>query len=104
MIVTNIQHFLDEDGKIATQLNDAEIKYIEKLGTMISGVTSAGDYYGAQKVRCIKPLCDGLLNYSLNDESLNIEWRCPTCKTSGVITGWEGTFWDCFVRDVVWAH
>jgi hypothetical protein len=95
----NMQHFLDENG--STDQIPAEVKELaDHFGAIVAVVTL--DFTGrtivVSGITCRNPKspgCSGSIIGCLGRDIENIEWYCSDCEDSGVITGWDGTLWDC---------
>ena len=100
--VTNIQHFLNEDGSIPDSLPlEAEellfflIAIIETATTeyersitisLISGLYCrkiTKEYPSSRKIRVW-----------IDPQTHQVCWACPECGDKGTISYWEGTPWD----------
>jgi hypothetical protein len=93
MYVTNIQHFMDEDGNIPTGMPKEATELANYFALLIDDATS-GDYDADPTIRCIEKGCQGMVLPFIFDETDEICWICPICKTEGVISNWRGTKWD----------
>jgi hypothetical protein len=95
----NMQHFLDENG--STDQIPAEVKELaDHFGAIVAVVTL--DFTGrtivVSGITCRNPKspgCSGSIIGCLGRDIESIEWYCSDCEDSGVITGWDGTLWDC---------
>ncbi len=96
--VTDMRHYLDEKGNLATMPGPAANLALF-LGSIVGWVTSRG---ARQSDRTNVPCrrnpgrrrCGGEIVANLADEPGTIAWRCPECGDNGVVRGWEGTRWD----------
>ena len=96
---TNMQHFLDK--KESTDQIPVEVKELaDHFGAIVAAITL--DFTGrAIEVSGIKcrnsksPGCTGPIIGYLGQNLQSIDWHCEGCDDSGVITGWDGTLWDC---------
>jgi len=110
-LITDLRHFLNEDGSMADMPNPARIlaKY---LGRIVKGVTTRQRDALTTGVRCRKRLkhrmpeqgrvlvrrpCPGEI-IAFIDEQQAISWSCPVCQDNGVISGWKDTIWDWSVN------
>ncbi len=96
--VTDITHYLDEDGRLPDSLPVQARRLAEYLGSIVVAVTSVplDDPLG---IRCRrrpgrKP-CRGDVAAYIVDDSSAIRWICPACEDNGFISGWSDTIWDC---------
>jgi len=96
---TNMQHFLDEKG--STDRTPVEVKELaDHFGAIVAAVTLdfTGRAIEVSGITCRNPKspdCVGTIMGYLGQNLHNIEWYCTVCDDSGVITGWDGTLWDC---------
>jgi len=96
--VTNMQHFLDEDGTIGPKLGPAR-NLAEYIGLIVTSVTVQMEGLSFPPVPCRrrpghKP-CIGEVDAFLDWETGEIIWLCPECLDNGIVSGWKGTLWDC---------
>jgi len=97
-MVTNIQHFLDEKGRVPDLPKEA-MELLTYLSAIIEDATreSRTDAETAQ-IRCRRvvkgKVCSGDIEVYLYPEAAEIIWQCEECGEEGVITDWEGTVWD----------
>lgn len=104
----SLQHFLDDKGSTSSAPPEAK-ELADYFGTIVAAVTL--DFSG---LKIIVPGlvcrdhqlfgCSGAITGYLaaREELDTIGWYCTKCDNSGVITGWEGTIWDC--TDQTLAH
>ncbi len=90
--VTDITHYLDDDGELPAELPSPARKLASFLVLLIDSVTQdiparAHDTH----IRCRQDGCTGSIRASMNDE---ISWSCPDCGHNGVIRNWRGTKWN----------
>ena len=96
---TNMQHFLDEKG--STDQIPVEVKELaDHFGAIVKVVTLdfTGRTIEVHGITCRSPKspgCSGSIIGYLGQDIESIEWHCKACEDSGVITGWNGTLWDC---------
>lgn len=94
-LITNLTHFLDDQGRIAPPSGPAR-RLAEFLAHIVATMTHDLDEPLAP-IRCRrrpgrKPCLGNLdANFGAGDEIL---WNCPQCDDHGVITHWQGSFWD----------
>jgi hypothetical protein len=97
-IITNIQHFLDENGEVPDLPFEAQ-ELLNFLSAIVEAATIAYDRpitLAGIKCRNIikgKP-CSGEIEVWVYAENNEIGWECLDCGEEGVITHWEGTPWD----------
>jgi len=98
--VTDITHFLDEQGNIPKTLPTPAKKLVEFLGSIVADV-SKNPRFDYQKVgiQCWsmshRGCCPGIIEAGIELDNFNIVWYCPKCKDNGVISNWKDTFYDC---------
>ena len=94
--ITNIEHFLDENGDIEPIEGPAR-KIAEYFTEIISSATSSG-MDGSIKCRCRRrpdhKRCKGIIETSIDIATHEIVWQCPVCFDNGKISNWEFTYWD----------
>ena len=97
-MVTNIQHFLDENGEVS----DIPLEAQELLRFLLAIIEAASTNYDVPvafadtKCRCVVNgnACDGDIEVWVYAEDNRISWECLECGDEGVISHWEGTHWD----------
>lgn len=95
--ITDLNHYL-EDGKLYSKLPPPALKFVEFLGAIVAAITSAepDDPLGVRcKPRPGRRKCSGEIEGYISPESDRIQWMCLDCGDNGVISGWQGTMWDC---------
>ncbi len=102
LFVTDIIHFLDDNGAIASTLPPPAMIMATSLSNIIAQVTS--QLNPQTTVNCwgqVNDLpCKGLIEAGVDIDTLEIIWACPICHDHGVIRQWQYTFFDCFEQ---WA-
>ena len=98
VMVTNIQHFLDEDGKIPRLPPEAK-ELLLFLSTVIEVATMHdGQPLALAEIDCRTVSeggdCEGQIEVWILYEDNSIGWECTECRDEGTITDWEGTQWD----------
>jgi hypothetical protein len=94
--ITNIQHFLKEDGDIAP-IDGPARNIAEYFSDIISCATSSGtDDHNKCKCRRRpgRKKCKGTIEAYIDPSNHEIVWQCPICFENGRISQWEGTRWD----------
>ena len=97
-MITNIQHFISEDGEIP----DLPVEAEELLNFLTAIIEAATIEYERpvtlSSKRCRKVIngkpCSGEIEVWVYVENNQIGWECMECGDNGVITHWEGTPWD----------
>ena len=97
--VTNITHYLDENGEIDYMPAPAK-KLASFLVLIIDNTTSTGSInYDDTGIRCRKRGCHGSILSRLAEGAEEILWQCPICGHNGIIRNWQDTKWDRRVHD-----
>jgi hypothetical protein len=95
---TNLTHLFNEHGVSPACLPKQAIKLAEKLGRIVSNATIDPKLAPRFNVMCwggtYENRCKGIINASIDLESLDIIWHCPACGDGGTITHWKNSFWD----------
>lgn len=99
--ITDIRHFLDEDGTIS-KLPPPAARLADYFGSIVEAVTSQIENNIpaiATGVRCrrrpVRKRCAGEILASHERQNVpNIKWYCPVCGDNGIISGWQETMWD----------
>lgn len=92
--ITDLQHFLDEDGCIGPPSGPAR-RLAEYLASIVDAATRYDEYVA---VRCRrrpgrKP-CRTELEIWTDLDTDDIHWRCPACDDNGLISNWQDSRWD----------
>ncbi len=95
MFVSDLRHFLDLPDDVPGPAR----KMAEQLGKVVRAATAAEA--GAAWVSALpcrrrpgRRPCPGRIAVYRPDLPARIEWRCTSCGDEGVISGWEGTYFD----------
>lgn len=95
MFVSDLRHFLDMPDDAPGPAR----KMAEQLGNVVRAATAAEA--GAAWVSALpcrrrpgRRPCPGRIAVFRPDLPARIEWRCTSCGDEGVISGWEGTYFD----------
>ena len=93
--ITNIQHWLDENGEIAEEMH-AEAKELSGFQVLIIDETTKAfpAFNYNTELRCNMKGCQGSVVSVLPDRDSPLKWRCTACENFGIISGWQGTKWD----------
>ena len=97
-LITNIQHFLDENGEVLNIPPEAQ----ELLTFLSAIIEAASTEYDAPvafaDIKCRSVVngksCPGKIEVWVYTEDNRIGWECLECGEEGVISHWEGTQWD----------
>ena len=92
--VTDLQHFLDDQGDLAEMPNQAK-QMAAFLVLIIDAITpEAPEDFVESGVRCRARKCTGEILARLDPGDEVITWHCPACGQNGVVRNWQGTKWD----------
>lgn len=97
--VTDIRHFLDDDGDFPYDLPGPALKLARYITNIIESLTSHGhqtisiNTYVKCRRRPARKSCTGHIYASIQQDQ-SIRWYCNVCGNNGYITGWQGTIWD----------
>ena len=103
MWISDLRHFLDEEGEIPDELPGPALEMALFLGSIAAWVTSreCRDPYCEDawtnvpcRRRPRRRRCRGTIVAWLDSDGATIVWQCLNCGDRGTITGWEGTDWD----------
>jgi hypothetical protein len=99
MFVSDLRHFLDLPDDVPGPAR----KMAEQLGNVVRAATAAEA--GTAWVSALpcrrrpgRRPCPGRIAVFRPDLPARIEWRCTCCGDEGVISGWEGTYFDLRTR------
>jgi len=97
-MVTNIQHFLNENGEVPDMPLEAQ-ELISFLSAIIEAVSTKYDSpvaFADTKCRTMVngESCAGEIEVWVYADDNRIGWECLECGDEGVISNWEGTPWD----------
>ena len=92
--VTDIRHYLDEQGEMASMPAPAR-SLASFLTLLIDEATSA---FPAEihdtGIRCRTKACNGTIKTNLTSTTDEISWCCLVCEHHGVIRNWQDTKWN----------
>jgi hypothetical protein len=96
--VTDITHYLDEAGEMATMPGPARklASFLTLLIEAGTGTPSAGEHDSG--IRCRIKACRGNIRTLLPPGGDVISWHCPLCGHNGVIRNWQDTKWNQLKR------
>ncbi len=93
--VTNITHFLDEQGEMPADLPGPARKMASFLVLLIDAVSQKVPAEDCDtRIRCRQRGCLGSIHATLPSMDDDIHWICPDCGHNGVINSWQGTKWN----------
>ena len=95
MFITNMTHFLNEDGNIPRDIP----KEARELGNFLSLIVDTTTSYGKQElyptgIRCFEKNCEGIIQSEMIEDDSEIHWLCSECSNEGYISEWENTQWN----------
>ena len=98
-MVTNLQHFLGENGEVPSDLTPEADALLSFLSLVVEAATIAYDKpvtFASAPCRAIVEgkRCEGQIEAWVYADTNEIGWECLECGEEGVITGWEKTAWD----------
>ena len=98
MLIANIRHYLDDDGSLP-DLPEPVLNLAFHLGAIVGWVSRfPSKELQPTNVPCrrrpSRRRCLGEIQACTDPKTGAIEWGCPFCGDSGMISGWEGTLWD----------
>lgn len=93
MYITDLTHFLDDKGAIATMPAPAR-RLAEFLGRVVAAASAPADLdqAGSGVCRCNKCKKGSVIAEIAPDDA--IEWFCETCGQDGRISNWRRSLWD----------
>lgn len=98
MMVTNIRHFLDENGEVPALPPEARnlLRFLSSV--VVAASTAYGTPVALAEVECIGTedgeVCGGEAEVWVDANDNRIGWECLECGNEGIISDWEGTRWD----------
>jgi hypothetical protein len=96
--VTNLPHYLNESGVIASSLPKSTRHLVENLSHLVAWVTAQPSAVVRPKFSCWRNIkrksCGGAIDASIELESFDIVWHCLGCGDHGVISHWQNSVWD----------
>ena len=95
MYISNMTHFLDNEGNIPTTMP----KEARELASFLALVVDEATKYYPHKVcntdiRCFNPTCDSTIITEFIEDDEKIHWGCGDCENAGTISEWQGSRWD----------
>jgi hypothetical protein len=95
MYVSNMTHFLDDQGNIPKQMPKEARELANFLALVVDVITKSMSLtLSATDIRCFSKGCHGIIKSAFRPANGEIHWYCPVCENEGVISHWEGTKWD----------
>jgi len=95
MFISNLTHFLDEQGNIAKEMHKEGREMASFLALIVDQTTKGyKPPTMATDIRCHNKKCAGTIEVGIDSETEEIEWWCTHCEEAGKISGWQKTKWD----------
>ena len=95
MYISNLQHFLNEQGNIPSEMPYEGREMAGFLALIVDAATIGYPNPEPQTViKCINKECKGTLNVKVDTRDGFIFWKCNTCREEGRISDWQKTKWD----------
>jgi len=94
MYISNITHFLDEQGNIPKQM-PKEARELASFLALVVDVTTKTmpSTLTPTDIRCFKKGCHGLVKSAIRPTNEEIHWYCPECENEGLLSEWKGSKW-----------
>lgn len=94
MFISNMQHFLDEQGNIPKQMP----KEARELASFFALVIDTSTKILPTKltptdIRCFEKGCQGTIRVEILPSN-EIHWMCSQCDNEGKISHWQRTRWN----------
>jgi methionyl-tRNA synthetase len=95
MYISNMTHFLDEQGNIPKQMPKEAREHANFMALVVDNTTkNYPQTLTSTNTRCFEKGCHGMIKTALMVKSSEIHWYCPDCENEGVISEWQKTKWD----------
>lgn len=96
MFITNMQHFLNEQGEIPDSMPDEAKALAGFQALVVDAATENGltDLPILTDLRCFEKGCEGDIVIAAVLSENRIEWQCNECEMGGIISEWMGTKFD----------
>jgi hypothetical protein len=91
MYITDLTHFLDDNGAIAPMPAPAR-RLAAFLGRVVAAASAPAAIDEAGQCRCNKCKKGIVVTEIAPDDA--IEWFCESCGHDGRISNWRRSFWD----------
>ena len=100
MLISNLTHFLDEQGNIPKQMPKEAREMANFLGLVVDATTrTMPNTLTSTEIRCFQKGCHGVVKSSIRQKVGEIHWYCPDCENEGIINHWQGTKWNNIIGD-----
>lgn len=95
MYISNMTHFLDEQGNIPKQMPKEARELASFFALVIDTATKKlSTRLIPTDIRCFEKGCQGTIRVEILPSSKEIHWMCSRCKNEGRISHWKGTRWN----------
>ena len=95
MYISNLTHFLDDQGNIPTQMLKEARELANFLALIVDATTKTlPSTLSSTDIRCFQKGCHGLVKSAIRPKEGEIHWYCPECENEGVISNWQGKKWN----------
>jgi len=95
MYISNLTHFLDEQGNIPNQM-PKEARELASIFALVVDSTTKNHSITLTptEIRCFNKGCHGTIDSALSRANGEIRWHCSDCENEGVISNWLWTKWN----------
>lgn len=95
MYISNLTHFVNDQGNIPTQMPKEARELANFLALIVDSTTrTMPSTLTSTDIRCFQKGCHGLVKSAIRSKEGEIQWYCPECENEGVISHWLRTKWD----------
>lgn len=92
--VTDLRHFLDDDGEIASDMSSEARQLASFLALIVDEASGFAPSKAEElRLRCRSAGCTAQI-LAIRESNGDISWHCLVCDQNGVIRNWSGTKWD----------
>lgn len=95
MYISNLLHFLNEDGNIPKEM-PREAREMASFLAMVVDLTTKKmpTILTPIELPCFNKVCHGTIKSAVKPTLDELHWYCPECENEGTISNWQGTKWD----------
>lgn len=95
MYISNLTHFLNEQGNIPKEMPREAREMAGFLAMVVDFTTKTRpSTLTPTGIRCFRISCPGIIKSALKPDKQEVHWYCPECENEGVISHWQKTKWD----------
>ena len=95
MFISNMTHFLDEQGNIAKEMHKEGREMASFFALIVDTATKVyPPPIKTTEIRCRKKNCTGNIEIEVDTKNEFIHWCCNKCSEAGRISDWRKTKWD----------